>query len=68
MTDRYNYLTVVLEHDTRDDDAEGILSAIRHIVGVADVSGNVTDPMDYVAQTRARQELEEKLWKALRDE
>ena len=68
MTDRYNSLTVVLEDDIRDDDAQALLSAIAQLRGVLCVSGNVSDLGTYVAQTRARQELEKKLWAALRPE
>jgi hypothetical protein len=34
MTDKYNTLTVVLENDIRDDEAEPILAAIRQLKGV----------------------------------
>lgn len=65
MTDRYNSLTVVLETDIRDDDAQALLSAISQFRGVLSVSGNVSDIAAHVAQTRARAELEQKLWDAL---
>jgi len=65
MTDRFNSLTVVLENDIRDDDAEAILSAIRQIRGVLSVSGNVSDVSTHVAQERARHELGERLWEVL---
>jgi hypothetical protein len=65
MTDRYNALTVVLEKDIRDDDAEVLLAAIRQLRGVLSVSGNVAEPIDYIAQQRARHELGEKLWHVL---
>jgi hypothetical protein len=38
MTDRYNSLTVVLDRDIREDDAEHILNAIRMIKGVGNSS------------------------------
>ena len=68
MTDRYNSLTVVLETDIRDDDAKVILSAISQLRGVLSVSGNVSDLVMHVAQTRARRELEEKMWATLRSD
>ena len=43
MTDRYNALTVVMEKDMRDDDAEALIAAIRQLRGVLSVSGNVAD-------------------------
>ena len=65
MTDRYNALTVVLEHDIRDDDAEALLAAIRQLRGVLSVSGNIADLDAHVAQDRARHDLSEKLWRVL---
>lgn len=61
MTDRYHSLTVVLERDMRDDDAEPILHAIRMIKGVVSVKGEVADPASFMAVMRARRELCEKL-------
>lgn len=37
MTDRYKGFVVALESDLRDDDAEGIMTALRHVRGVAGV-------------------------------
>lgn len=62
MTDRYNALTVVLEQDIRDDDAEALLNAIRQLRGVLSVTGNVSDMNSHIAQERARRDLGEKLW------
>ena len=41
MTDRFHSLTVVLEREIRDDDAEPIIAAIKMIKGVAEVTGEV---------------------------
>ena len=57
MTDRYHSLTVVLETDTRSDDAEGIIHAISMIRGVLSVTGEVVDSSLHVAEMRARSEL-----------
>lgn len=65
MTDRFNALTVVLENDMRDDDAEALIAAIRQLRGVLSVSGNVADPSDFISQQRARHELGDKLWHVL---
>ena len=65
MTDRYNALTVVLEQDIRDDDAEALLSAIRQLRGVLSVRGNVADLGDHLAQARAQQNISKKLWDVL---
>jgi len=61
MTDRYHTLTVVLERDTRTDDAEALIAAIQQMRGVLKVSGVVSDMESHMAQQRARRELGEKL-------
>lgn len=61
MTDRLYSLTVVLDKEYRDDDAEAILDAIRMIKGVAEVSGNVAEPAFYAAHAQARLELRKQL-------
>ena len=68
MTDRYNAIVVVLEKDTREDDAESLLSAIRMMRGVLSVTPNVTSIDHHIAYDRAYWNLREKLWKALEDE
>jgi len=61
MTDRYNTLTVVLENNTRDDDAEATIAAILQIKGVLTVAGNVADPTSFMAEERAKSDLGRKL-------
>lgn len=65
MTDRFNSLTVVLEQDIREDDAETIIAAIRQLRGVLIVTGNVSDITTHVAKERARHELGERLLEVL---
>jgi len=65
MTDRYNYLTVVLERNLRDDDAEGLINAIKMLRGVLEVKPNIANAADFLAETRARQDIGEKLWGVL---
>lgn len=65
MTDRYNALTVVLEQDMRDDDAEALLSAIRQLRGVLSVTGNVADMDSYISDARAKHDLGRKLWSVI---
>jgi hypothetical protein len=57
MSDRYNYLTVVLEHDLRDDDAQALIQAIYQLRGVLKVEPNVADAQAFLAQARAKAEL-----------
>ena len=52
MTDRYSSLTVVLERDIRDDDAEPLIAAIRQLRGVLRVVPKVADAGE-VARQRA---------------
>lgn len=66
MTDRYNYLTVVLEQDIRSDDAEPIINAIKMLRHVVDVRPNVTNSGDWAAQEKAKWELRTKLWEVLK--
>lgn len=54
MTDRYASLTVALDHDIREDDANAIINAICMLKGVLSVHGNVTSPNDYAIATRER--------------
>jgi hypothetical protein len=57
MSDRYNYLTVVLEHDLRDDDAQSLIQAIYQLRGVLKVEPNVSDAIAFLAQARAKEQL-----------
>ena len=65
MTDRYFALTVLLDRDIREDDAEHILHAIRMIKGVLKVEPHVTDVDMWAAESRARHKLVAELWKVL---
>lgn len=65
MTDRIHSLTVVLEKDMRDDDAQALINAITQLRGVLSVSGNISDLSDHIAQVRARRELGEKLFNVI---
>lgn len=65
MTDRFNYLTVALEQDIREDDAQMLISAIRQLRGVLSVEGNVVSADSWVAVERVRNEFREKLFDVL---
>ncbi len=67
MAASINIITVVLEKDTREDDCEHIMHAIRMIKGVMAVKANEADHVAFMAEARARRTLEQKLWDALRD-
>ena len=66
MTDRIHSLTVVLDEDIRDDDIQGLISALSHFRHVIDVQTNVTDPISLMAEARARNQLTERILAALR--
>ena len=65
MTDRLNSLTVVLDHDYRDDDAESLILAIMQFRGVLSVKGNVADIVSHTAEMRVKTELRTALFKLL---
>jgi hypothetical protein len=65
MSARINTITVLLEKDTRIDDCEAILTAIRMTKGVLKATPNVVETRDWMAEERARHELRKKLWEAL---
>lgn len=66
MTDRFNALIVVLESDIREDTAEPLISAIRQLRGVIDVTGSIVSISDHVAQLRAKHDLGNKILEILR--
>lgn len=61
MTDRFNALTVVLERDIREDDAEPLIAAIRQLRGVLSVEPHVSNLSDLIAESRVRREIGERL-------
>jgi argininosuccinate lyase len=67
MSDRYNYLTVVLERDLKDEDAEPLIEAIKQFRGVLSVTPNVVDTTALFAEERARSALHEKLLRVLHE-
>jgi len=67
MTDRISALTVVLDHDIREDDVQLIRGAIQMIRGVLSVDTHVRDLDLHIATERARREFENKLWEALKN-
>jgi hypothetical protein len=67
MSDRYNYLTVVLERDLKDEDVEPLIEAIKQFRSVLSVTPNVVDTAALLAEARARNELIQKLWHVLHE-
>ena len=65
MTDRIHSITLALGKDMRVDDAEALIAACKMLKGVISVKGNVNGPGDWVAESRVRQELGEKLWEII---
>lgn len=60
MTDRYNALIVVLEVDTRSDDAEQVIEAIKMLRGVASVTPNVSNFEHHIAKMQVRSEMKQR--------
>ncbi len=67
MTDRFAAFTVILEENMREDDAQPLMDAIRHLRGVISVKGNVVDIDLSIAEARIRRELKAKLLKAFEE-
>ena len=67
MSDRYNFLTVALAKDTRDDDAEDIINAIGMIKGVLAVEPNIADATTWTAECRIKQEYADKVLEIFRN-
>lgn len=65
MTDRIHSITVVLDHDMREDDVQNVIAAIGMIRGVLSVTPHVSDLTSHMAEQRARAELGEKIWTVL---
>lgn len=65
MTTRLKGLTVVFEHDIREDDAEHIVNAIRMIRGVLKVLPVETTTDDIYVEERVRRELYKRVFAAL---
>jgi hypothetical protein len=61
MTDRYHSLTVILERDIREDDAQPLIGAIQMLRGVLSVQPHVANLETEMAQQRANQQLGAKL-------
>lgn len=61
MSDRIKALTVVLEQDMREDEVAPLIAAIKYLRNVSSVTAEVADQDLYVATTRVRRELTEKL-------
>jgi hypothetical protein len=65
MTDRVRHLTITLDEDTRVDDLEAVVSAIRHVRGVAGVEHHVVRMEDHLARQAVRAEVQQKLHEAV---
>lgn len=57
MTTRFNSLTIVLEKEIREDDAEHLINAIKMLRGVLSVEGDVIYRETYMAEERALHKL-----------
>ena len=65
MPDRIGSITVVLERDLLEEDAEDICKAIRQLRGVIEAKANVVDIMQFGAEQRAAAKLRRKVWEVL---
>jgi hypothetical protein len=67
MTERYAALTIILEQNMRDDDAEPLIAAIRQLRGVLDVQPVPASIELMIAESRARRDLIARLYAVLED-
>jgi len=65
MTAKFNSLTIVLESDVREDDALTLMNAILMLKGVLSVKGNVSSVTDYVAESRVKTEVRNRLFEII---
>jgi hypothetical protein len=65
MTNKISALTVVLEQPIREDDIHHLISAIAMFKGVLRVAAEVSDLSEFVAETRIKRELTERMWEVL---
>ncbi len=61
MTDRVKGFHVILDHDIRDDDVEGLRQAILHLRCVENVSSVLVTPDDWMGRERAKLEIRDKI-------
>jgi len=67
MTDRLSGFVVVLEEDTRDDDAQATLDAIRQLRGVLSVEPHIRDVGELISRSRIKREIMTNLLAMARD-
>jgi len=61
MTAKINMIFVLLEKDIREDQIDPLMHAIKMVKGVLDVEKHIANPQDWLAETRAKNELGQKL-------
>ena len=66
MTDRLHVLTVALQPDLRDDDAQPIIDAIKQLRGVVGVTPHVVDHNQWSARQQTRHELGSSIYAVFR--
>lgn len=62
MSTRLKGLTIALDKDFREDDAEKLILAIKQVRGVLDVTPIEEDSNDWISRSRIKSELQKKLW------
>lgn len=67
MTTSFKGAWVAFEKEIREDDAEALISAIKHLRNVIAVEPSVDGSDDWINRERIRYELRKKIWDALDD-
>lgn len=61
MSDQIKGFWVALDRDMKDEDAAGLREALLRMRGVAAVEMKITDPNDWFARQRVRQDIAKKI-------
>jgi hypothetical protein len=61
MTTRLKGLTITLDHNIREDDAQRIIDAISMVKGVMSIKAIESNADDYIIEQRIRNEIGRKL-------
>ena len=61
MSNKYHSVTVAIEKGLKEEDIKHIIDAIKMIKGVISAEGNIADATLYIAESRARHEMQQKI-------
>lgn len=65
MSSKINSITIVFKNDISEEYCNRLIEAFSLYAGIQSIDRNITDHNLYVAESRVRNELGEKLWEVL---